>query len=172
MRNSLAPAPPRIGDGISPSTVQPCASIAARTLSAGALKRRFGFDLALDEIGFTDLELRLDQAHQPRPLRGEFKHMRQHEALRNETHVDDNRARPLAKHHARERARVKAFKRAHPWIGREARIELPPADIDGDDRRRAAREQHIGEASGRGADVEADETAKDRARRRRGRPRA
>ena len=34
------------------------------------------------------------------------------------------------------------------------------ANIDGDDPRRAAREQNVGEASGRGADVEADKAVR------------
>ena len=83
--------------------------------------------------------------------------MRQHEPLRNEAHIDDDRARRVAERFRRERARVDAFERADARVRREARIELSVTDIDGDDLRRAAREQNVGEASGRGADVEADE---------------
>ena len=36
-------------------------------------------------------------------------------------------------------------------------VELSAADVDRNDLRRAARQEHVGEASGRGADVEADE---------------
>ena len=63
----------------------------------------------------------------------------------------------FAKRLSRERARIDAFERADARVRRKARIELSVADVDGDDLRRAAREQDIGEASGRGADVEADE---------------
>ena len=124
---------------------------------ARPLKRRFAFDAALDEIGSADLELRLDQAHEPRPLRGELQHMRQHEPLRNEAHIDDDRLRPLDQHLSRERARVDAFERADTRVRGEAGHELPSADIDGDHLRRAARDQDIGKASGRGADIETDE---------------
>ena len=86
--------------------------------------------------------------------------MRQHKPLRNEAHIDDDRVRRFAEHHRRERARVEAFKRADARVGRKARIELSMADIDGDDLRRAARKQDVGEASGRGADVEADEACR------------
>src|SRR5580698_102992 len=54
-----------------------------------AIERRFARDPALDEIGAIELELRLDQADEPRPLTGKLKHMWQHESLRNEAHVDD-----------------------------------------------------------------------------------
>src|ERR1700723_2215196 len=83
--------------------------------------------------------------------------MRQHKPLRNETHIDNDRVRRFVQHHRRERARVEAFKRADARVGRKARIELSMADIHGDDVGRAARKEDVGEASGRGADVEADE---------------
>ena len=45
-------------------------------------------------------------------------------------------------------------------IGCEARVELAMADVDGDDESRAARQQHVGEAARRRADVEAGEAAR------------
>ena len=140
-----------------PSTVQPCASIAARTPAHARSSAASLRDPALDEIGAVELELRLDQAHEPRPIGGELEHMRQHQPLRNEAHVDDDRVRRFAELLRCQRARVDAFERADAPVRREARIELSVADIDGDDLGRAAREQNVGEASGRGADVEADE---------------
>ena len=83
--------------------------------------------------------------------------MRQHQPLRNEAHVDDDRAGGSPRRSGVKRARIEAFERAHARVRRKARIELSVADVDGDDLRRAAREQDVGEASGRGADVEADE---------------
>src|ERR1700691_433260 len=123
---------------------------------ACALERRFACHPALDEIGAVKLELRLDQAHKPRSLRCELEYMRQHKTLRNEAHVDDDRVRVFTDHLSCERARIDAFKRTDARVHREAGIELSVADIDGDHLRRAVREQHVGEASGRGADVEAD----------------
>ena len=45
-------------------------------------------------------------------------------------------------------------------IGGEARVELAVADVDRHDRARAALEQDVGEAAGRGADVEAGEAVR------------
>ena len=157
MRNSRAPAPPRIGDGMRPSTVQPSRFDRRAHALARALERRLVLNPPFDEIAPAEFELRLDEADQPRPLCGELEHMRQHQALRNEAHVDDDRLRPFAEHLSGKRARIDAFERADARVRGEARIELSVADIDGDDLRRAARKQDIGEASGRGADVEADE---------------
>src|SRR5271155_3869143 len=53
----------------------------------GAFERRFASDPALDDVGAADLELRLDEADQPRVASGEIEHMRQHQPLRNEAHV-------------------------------------------------------------------------------------
>ena len=83
--------------------------------------------------------------------------MRQHQPLRDKAHVDDDRACALAECLGRQRARVEALKRADARVRCEARIELGAADVDGDDLRRATREQDVGEASGRSADIEADE---------------
>src|SRR5271168_2538045 len=106
---------------------------------AGAHKRRFVLDPAFDEIHLADLELGLDQADEPRSLSGELQHVRKHQSLRNEAHVDDDRARLFAKRFSRQRARVEALERADARVRRKARIELSMTDIDGDDLRRAAR---------------------------------
>ena len=75
-----------------PSTVQPCASIVGAHAVARALERRFARDPAFDEIAAVELELWLDEADEPRPRARELKHMRQHKPLRNEAHIDDDRA--------------------------------------------------------------------------------
>ena len=79
---------------------------------ARACERRFASDPALDDVGPSELELRLDEADEPRRLGSEFQHMRQHEPLRNEAHVDDDRRRPLAETLGVKRARIDAFERA------------------------------------------------------------
>ena len=53
-----------------------------------------------------------------------------------------------------EVARVQAFEQRDARIRGERRIELPVADIDRDDMRGAALQQHLREAAGRGAEVE------------------
>ena len=143
-----------------PSTVQPLRFDRGAHAVACALERRFACDPAFDEIGAVELELRLDQADEPSPLAGELEHVRQYKPLRNEAHIDDDRVRRFAERRCRERARVDAFERADARVRRETRVELSVTDIDGDDLRRAAREQDVGEASGRGADVEADEASR------------
>ena len=140
-----------------PSADQPCASIAARTASHARASAASLLTRPLTMSVAPDFELRLDEADEPRRLGGEFQHMRQHEPLRNEAHVDDDRRRPLAETLGVKRARIDAFERADARVRGEARIELSTTDIDGDDFGGAAREQDIGKASGRGADVEADE---------------
>ena len=56
----------------------------------------------------------------------------------------------------RQRARVLPFKRGHARIRAQPRMQLPVTDVDGDDMARAARQQNVGEASRRGADVETE----------------
>src|SRR5271157_4976310 len=82
--------------------------------------------------------------------------MRQHETLRDEAQIADDRLRRFADNLAREVARVEAFEPANPRIRREALIELPMADVDCDDRSCAPRDENVGEAAGRGPDVETD----------------
>ena len=57
----------------------------------------------------------------------------------NGSSVSDPRVRPLEDGDAR--------------VGAQARMELPVADVDRDDARRAGLEQAVGEAAGRGADI-------------------
>ena len=52
-------------------------------------------------------------------------------------------------------AGVEALDHGHPRILAQAAVELPVADVDRDHPRSAALQQAVGEAAGRGADVEA-----------------
>ena len=63
---------------------------------------------------------------------------------------------------AGERADVGLFERDDLRSPAQARVQLPAADIDRIDPLRAALEQHLREAAGRGADVEADAALSDR----------
>ena len=71
-----------------------------------------------------------------------------------------------------ERARVGALDHGDPGIGPQAPGELAVGDVEGDDVRGAGREQAVGEAARRGADVEAAGPGNVQARRRRARSRA
>ena len=54
-----------------------------------------------------------------------------------------------------EVTRVASFDEGDALVAAEARGELPVADVDGDDVGGTAFEEHLGETSGRGSDVEA-----------------
>ena len=71
-----------------------------------------------------------------------------------------------------EVARVAALDHGHPGIVAQAPVELAVGDVERDDPRRAALQQAVGEAAGRGADVEAVEPGDVDRRARRARCRA
>ena len=53
-----------------------------------------------------------------------------------------------------ERARVRALDDDHAWIIAQTPVELTVTDVEGNDSGRAALQEHVGKAAGRGADVE------------------
>ena len=55
-----------------------------------------------------------------------------------------------------ERADIGRFQRDYALVLAQPRMKLAASDIDRVDACRAAREQHLGEAAGRGADIETD----------------
>ena len=156
-RNSFAPPPPSTGDGIMPSTVQPSAatkaltSSQARASAASLLTRPLTISAGpTSNCGLTRLTSHAGRGR-------ELEHMRQDEPLRDEAQVADDRARRLADVLERQLPRVETLERTHPRVGGKARVQLPMADVDRDHASCAPRKQHIGEAAGRGADVEAGE---------------
>ena len=56
-----------------------------------------------------------------------------------------------------ERARVHALEHRHARVVADLRVQLPVADVERDHARGATLQQHVGEAAGRGADVQAVE---------------
>ena len=149
------PLPPRIGETISPTTVQPASSMKPRTFST-AFFRSAGVP---DNAAFADgrparLELRLDQSHQPGPGRGELQSRRERQRQADEADIGDDRRHLLADHLPVERPRVGAFQGHHPRIHPELGVKLAAADIDRIDFGGSACDQHVGEAAGRGADIE------------------
>ena len=115
--------------------------------------RRVADDAALADVGAARFELRLDE-HDCLPAgRRERERRRQrgaHGDERDVAHDELRRERQLC-----ERACVRPLEHDDPRVVPQARMELPVADVDGDHARRAALEQHVGEAAGRRADVEA-----------------
>ena len=79
---------------------------------------------------------------------------RQDLAQRDERHVDRHdvdRSREVGE---RQMARVEVLDDDDARVVAQPPVELPVADVERDDARRAALQQHVGEAAGRGADVE------------------
>ncbi len=59
-----------------------------------------------------------------------------------------------------QRPRVRPLEHGHARIGAQPRVQLAVADVERDHARRAALEQDVGEAAGRGADVDAVEAGR------------
>ena len=81
-------------------------------------------------------------------------HRGQHLGQRDERHVDDDQVRRVGQRVGRQRAGVDALDHRHALVARAATVQLAVGDVERDDVRRAALEQAVGEAAGRGADVE------------------
>src|SRR3546814_4428761 len=68
--------------------------------------------------------------------------------------VGDGQADECVEVLRRDRADVRALAHVDARIGAETLVQLAVADVEGDHARRAALEQAVGEAAGRGSDVE------------------
>src|ERR1700722_7071631 len=102
-------------------------------------------------------ELRLDQGGEPSLLVGKRQNMRQNILQGNKAHVADDRLRRYEEEPSIELPCVQSFMDDHPVVGAKARVELTAPAVDGVNDARAARDENIGEAAGRGADIETDE---------------
>ena len=103
------------------------------------------------------LELRLDQRDQPRPR------ARASASAAGSTSLSEMKLTSTVTRSGGSSSRAGSSLRMSvasiaTTSGRaaQARVQLPASDVDRIDAPRAAREQHLGEAAGRGADVEAD----------------
>ena len=159
------PEPPAIGEAMTSSTRQSgWPAIQSRTSVHGPLpRRRIAHDAALSHGRPARLELRLDQRHQPGSGPRERQRHRQRLGQRDEAHVGDEGADRLRHERAIEPARVAILERDDPGVGGKARVQLVVAHVDGIDARRAAVEQHLGEAAGRRADVEGNDAVNGKA---------
>ena len=59
-----------------------------------------------------------------------------------------------------ERPRVRPFEHRHPRIRTQPRVQLAVADVERDHAIRAPLQEYVGEAAGRGADVDAVEAGR------------
>ena len=83
---------------------------------------------------------------------------RHHLGQRNEGQIGDHQVAGFADDRTVERSRVDPLVDDHPRVGAQPLVEQAVADVDRVHPRRAALEEAVGEAAGRGADIEADET--------------
>src|SRR4051812_12043323 len=112
-------------------------------------------DTPLPHVGASGLELRLHEYDGLPARRAEAQNRRQREPNRDERDVADRELR--GERELGQRARVRSLEHRHARIGAQTRVQLAVADVDGDDPRGASLKEHVGEAAGRGADVDAIE---------------
>ncbi len=105
-----------------------------------------------------DLVLRLDQCNKIGRRDRERANCRQHVLERDEADVDGDEVRRLGK--AVEVPDIGFLQRNDLGPRAQARMQLAASDVDGVDAPGAALEQHLREAAGRRADVEADAPAR------------
>ncbi len=99
-------------------------------------------------------ELRLHEQHRV-GVRGRAAHeRRRHRAQRDERQVGDHEIDRPADLVGLEIARVGALQHGHACVGAQRPRELTAPDVDGDDAPRPCLQQAVGEAAGRGAEIE------------------
>ncbi len=114
------------------------------------------------------LELRLDQSHQPSAQARRASERPEAPSVRLMKLTSATMAVTSSPITFRSSApRVGAFQDHDPRVHPELGVELAAANINRIDFGRAARDQHIGEAAGRGADIERYRTLRGRSRRHR-----
>ena len=156
------PSGPRSGEAITARVPRPF-SRARRddALEDLAVDRRVADD-AMVRPAAAGLELRLDQrddvAGRCRAERGSDRP--EDERKRDERDVDRGDGDRLGKGRRGERACVGPLHRDDPGILPERLGQLAPTDIEGVDADGAALEEDVGEAPGRGADIERDHPAR------------
>jgi len=104
----------------------------------------------------SDLELGLDERHKMSGCRRQRQRRRQHRAKADEASVADDEVGPIGHLIAADVASVGSFPHHDARIVAKLPGELAVANIDGVDATRPPREQDIGEATGRCADIEGD----------------
>ena len=102
------------------------------------------------------LELRLDQRHQGGPVAGERERRRQQCRQPDKARIAGDQIDRLGDFGTCQIARVEPFMHVDPLVLAQFPGELTAPDIDRVDPGGTARQQHVGETAGRGADVERD----------------
>src|SRR5947209_9574283 len=86
--------------------------------------------------------------------------VRKHQLERNEADVHGGELRRLNEPRRIELANIGLFQRDDGRIPTQPTVQLSATDIDGVDLVRAVREQHLGKAAGRRADIETNIAAR------------
>jgi hypothetical protein len=113
-----------------------------------------GSRTTLADLVAAGLELRLDQRHDRRGRRHHPEHGRQRQAQRDERDVDRGQVGRLRQ--GFEPAHVGALHDHHARVAAQSVVELAVAHVERVHPARAALEQDVGEAAGRGAHVQGD----------------
>ena len=115
---------------------------------------RIAHDAAAAEPVAAGFELRLHQRDH-RAVRAQIRDRARHDrAQRDERRVDDDQIEAAGKRIVGEQPEIRPLDHGHARILAQLPGQLSVADVERDDRARAVREQRIGEAAGRSADVE------------------
>src|SRR5262252_10580292 len=121
----------------------------------GRVDVRIAHDALLEPAALLDLELRLDERDHAAARRRQRERRRQHMLERNEAHVDRDEVGLPIEPRRIERTDVGLLERDDLGPRTQPGMQLIATDIDRVDASRAAFDQDLGEAAGRGADVEA-----------------
>ena len=159
-RNSRLPCGPRSGEAMTSRVPRPAAwarsTIAFEDL---AVDRRVADDAVIRPAA-ARLELRLDERHDVSPMGERGDHRREDELERDERDVDRGKRDRLGKRRRGQGARVRALHRDDARVASQRFGELPASHVESVDAGRTALQEDVGEAAGRGADVEAHEPAR------------
>src|SRR5579872_3825312 len=116
--------------------------------------RRVAHDPALPDLARAGLELRLDQRHERRALGRQRQRRRQYRLQTDKARIADDQVDRLCDLGAAQIAGVDALMHNDARVLAQFPGKLPAADIDRMHAGGAMRQQHVGEAAGRGADIE------------------
>ena len=171
-RNSRLPSPPATGDGIRPRIAKPEAGEQASRISAQTASWIAGSRTMpprpTRSRPASNCGLISAASAAPGASSGRSAGRTSRREMKLTSMAHEVRGRGIA---ARSRLRASVPSRlVTRGSAAQGGVELVAPDVDGVDVRGAPRQQRVGEAAGRGPDIEADAAPPDRSRRRRGRP--
>src|SRR5690348_7853524 len=118
-------------------------------------RRRIAHDAALADVGAARLELRLHEHDRLPARRGQADDGRKHDPHGDERDVADDQLR--GERQFREVARIRLLEHRHTVVPAQLLVQLMRPDVEGDHSPCATLQEHVREAAGRRADVDAVE---------------